>query len=76
VLCFVFSYLLLSNSVMGFNMSLAKIEVGVAYAIWSALGSLVVSTVGIVFFGESCDASKLACLLLIVIGVVGLNLRG
>jgi multidrug transporter EmrE-like cation transporter len=61
---------------MGFNMALARIEVGVAYAIWSALGSLVVSTVGIVFFGESCDPGKLACLLLIVVGVVGLNLRG
>jgi len=55
-------------------MSLARIEVGVAYAVWSALGSLIVSTVGIVFFNESCDAKKLTCLALIAVGVVGLNL--
>lgn len=60
---------------MGFNMCLAKIEVGIAYAIWSAMGTLIISCVGIVFFGESCDAAKLTCLFLIVTGVVGLNLR-
>ena len=59
----------------GFNLSLAKIEVGVAYAVWSALGSLIVSGVGILFFGEAYDAWKLTCLALITVGVVGLNLR-
>jgi len=62
-------------SMAGFNVSLAKIEVGVAYAVWSALGTLVVSAGGIVFFGESCDTWKLTCLFLITVGVVGLNLR-
>ena len=39
------------------------------------MGTLIISGVGIVFFGESCDWSKLTCLFLIMTGVVGLNLR-
>jgi len=60
---------------VGFNMSLAKIDVSVAYALWSAVGTIVVTTAGVVWFGESVDAFKLACLALIIVGVVGLNLR-
>ena len=58
----------------GFNISLSQIEVGVAYAVWSALGTLVVSSMGIIFFHEKCNLLKFACLGLIVTGVVGLNL--
>lgn len=65
----------LSNSMCGFALCLAKIEVGIAYAVWSALGTAIVTTIGIVLFGESCDSVKLGCLLLIMVGVVGLNLR-
>jgi multidrug transporter EmrE-like cation transporter len=62
-------------SASGFAVSLAQIEVGIAYACWAALGTAIVSTAGIVFFGESCDSIKLVCLLMIMAGVVGLNLR-
>lgn len=52
-----------------------KIELGIAYAIWSAIGTTIVTLVGIVYFGEDYDWQKIACLLLIVMGVAGLNLR-
>lgn len=60
---------------LGFNVALSKIEVGIAYAVWSALGTLVVTYIGIVCFGESFDLYKLLCLALIVVGVIGLNIR-
>jgi small multidrug resistance pump len=63
------------HSVSGFAVSLAQIEVGIAYACWAALGTAIVSTSGILLFGESCDSIKLMCLLMIIAGVVGLNLR-
>jgi small multidrug resistance pump len=66
---------LLYCSVSGFAVSLAQIEVGIAYACWAALGTAIVSTSGILLFGESCDSVKLMCLLMIMAGVVGLNLR-
>ena len=60
---------------LGFFVALAKIEVGIAYACWSALGTLIVSTIGIVIFHEKADRVKLLCLAMIAAGVVGLNLR-
>jgi small multidrug resistance pump len=69
----VFSFL--NHSMLGFNIALSKIEVGIAYAVWSALGTLVVTYIGIACFGESFDLHKLLCLALIVVGVIGLNIR-
>ena len=72
-----FAALLLSQtlSMVGFNISLAKIDVSVAYAVWSALGTTLVTAVGFFWFGESLDATKVLYLGMIVSGVVGLNLR-
>ena len=62
-------------SLLGFAACLAKIDVGVAYAVWSALGTAVVSIIGIFYFGERCDTAKVVSLALIILGVVGLNLQ-
>jgi len=62
-------------SLFGFALALKRIEVSVAYAVWSALGTAVVSLAGIFMFGESCDYKKVVSLVLIMIGVVGLNLQ-
>lgn len=58
---------------VGFNLSLAKINLSVAYALWSALGTLLVTLSGVVFFHESLGWKKTLCLAVIVAGVVGLN---
>uniref|UniRef100_A0A7S4QWE1 EamA domain-containing protein n=1 Tax=Ditylum brightwellii TaxID=49249 RepID=A0A7S4QWE1_9STRA len=57
-----------------FALSLAKISVGKAYAIWSALGTAAVSALGIVFFGEELSFGKIICLAMVIGGVVGLNM--
>lgn len=61
---------------VGFNISLAKIDVSVAYALWGAIGTVLVTAAGFLFFGESLDMVKVICLVMIMTGVVGLNLRG
>lgn len=58
------------------SLSLKKIEVSVAYAIWSAAGITLISIIGAVFFSESFSALKIISTLLIIIGVVGLKLSG
>lgn len=60
---------------IGFNISLARIDVSVAYALWGAIGTILVTTAGVLFFGESLDLIKVLCLAMIMSGVVGLNLR-
>jgi multidrug transporter EmrE-like cation transporter len=59
---------------MGFNVCLSQIGVGQAYAVWAALGTMVVTSMGVIFFQELFSPVKLFCLTLIVAGVVGLNL--
>ena len=55
---------------------LKRMEVSVAYAIWAGLGTAMVAMVGVFFFGESMNWMKASSLILIVLGLVGLNLAG
>lgn len=54
--------------------ALKTIDMGVAYAIWGALGILLISTIGMIFLHESVSLLKIASILLIVLGTVGLRL--
>jgi small multidrug resistance pump len=67
VFCYVASFLLLSLALRG-------IELSIAYAVWSGVGTAVVAGIGIFWFGESAGIWKLLCLALIVLGVAGLHL--
>ena len=54
--------------------ALRSIEVGVAYAVWSAVGTMAIAAIGILMFGESVGMLKLLGITLIVAGVVSLRL--
>ena len=54
--------------------ALRTIPVGTAYAIWTGIGAVGVATLGIVLFSESASPARLACIALIIAGVVGLKL--
>ena len=56
--------------------ALKRIDVGVAYAIWSGVGIALIAATGILYFREAATALKLVSIGLIVVGVVGLNLGG
>ncbi len=56
------------------GITLKKMEVGLAYAIWSGLGTALIACIGIAIFGESLSILKVISLMLIIAGVVGLNL--
>lgn len=58
------------------SLSLKKIPISVAYAIWAAAGIVIISTIGIIFFEENVNVLKIVSILLIVLGVVGLNFSG
>jgi small multidrug resistance pump len=55
---------------------LRSIPVSVAYAVWSGIGTAAVAVIGMTVLGEPAGALKLASLVAIVVGVVGLNLAG
>ncbi|KRG41783.1 molecular chaperone [Stenotrophomonas panacihumi] len=56
--------------------ALRTLPVGTAYAIWTGIGALGVAVLGIFLFGDSASWPRLACIGLIVAGVVGLKLVG
>ena len=55
-------------------LTLRSIPVGVAYAIWSGLGIVLIAAVGWLFYGQRLDAPALIGMSLIVVGVLLMNL--
>jgi small multidrug resistance pump len=53
---------------------LKRLELSVTYAIWSGVGTALAALIGIAYFREPLSLFKLASLLLVVLGVVGLSL--
>ena len=58
------------------SLTLKRIDVGVAYAVWSALGTALIATIGVLWFHEPVTALKVFSLVAIIGGVVGLYLSG
>jgi small multidrug resistance pump len=63
-----------SAALAGLTMTLKYIELSIAYAIWAGAGTALIAVIGIVYFKEPVSAMKVISLLLVVIGVVGLQL--
>ena len=53
--------------------ALKSLDVGVAYAIWSGVGTAVVAALGVVLFAESMSVAKGFWIAVIVVGVIGLQ---
>lgn len=54
--------------------ALKSIPVGTGYAVWVGIGAVGAAIGGVILFGESKSLPRIACILLIVAGVVGLKL--
>ncbi|KQY15264.1 DMT family transporter [Rhizobium sp. Root482] len=67
IACYAIAFYFLSST-------LRVIPVGIAYAIWSGLGIVLISLVGYFVFGQTLDFAAILGLGLIIAGVVILNL--
>jgi small multidrug resistance pump len=54
--------------------ALKTIPVGVAYAIWSGAGTVLIALIGILWFQEAANPVRLLFIAMILIGAIGLNL--
>ena len=63
-------------SLTALTYALKKFDVSMAYAIWSGVGTALITLIGIWYFKESVSVVKIASIGLIIIGVVGLHLSG
>lgn len=56
--------------------AMKRLDIGFVYAVWAGLGILLIGVIGIVYFKESVSALRIVSMLLIAVGVIGLNLSG
>jgi len=61
-------------SLWALTLSLKKIDMSIAYAIWAGVGTSLITIIGIIYFKEPITLIKTISIALIIAGVVGLNL--
>jgi small multidrug resistance pump len=59
-----------------FSLSLKRLDLGTAYAIWAGLGTVLIALIGVLYFRDGMDMIKAVSLAAIIAGVIGLNLSG
>ncbi len=59
-------------SLVALTLALKELEVIPVYAIWVGLGTAAMTVMGVMVFNEVLDPLKLASLLLVTLGVIGL----
>lgn len=65
--CYIFSFYFLSHA-------LKVLDVGIAYAIWSGVGIVLITGVGVVIFKQVPDLAAILGIILIVTGVLVINI--
>ena len=55
-------------------LALKHLPLGTAYAMWTGFGIVGTTVLGVLFFNEQLSIPQVICVILIVIGIVGLKL--
>jgi len=63
-------------SFVAMTFALKKIDLSIVYAVWSGVGTAIVSSIGIIYFKEPISLLKVVSIGLIILGVVGLHMNG
>jgi len=61
-------------SIVLLGLAVKTLPIGTAYAMWTGIGAVGTAILGIILFGDPATALRLACIGLIVAGIVGLKL--
>jgi quaternary ammonium compound-resistance protein SugE len=57
-------------------LAMRTLPVGTAYPVWTGIGAVGTAVLGMVLLGESRDLARVVCVVLIVLGVIGLKWLG
>lgn len=66
-ICYILCFTLLT-------LALKQLDVSLAYAIWSGVGTALITIIGIWWFNESVSTLKVLSIVLIILGVIGLHI--
>ncbi|MDF1757362.1 MAG: quaternary ammonium compound efflux SMR transporter SugE [Legionellaceae bacterium] len=61
-----FSFFMLSQS-------LKSLPMGTAYTVWTGIGAVGTVIYGVYFFGEPVNIVRIACIVLIIVAIIGLK---
>jgi quaternary ammonium compound-resistance protein SugE len=64
----------MAASVGMLGLALKTLPIGTAYAVWTGIGAVGTAILGIALFGDPAGIARLACIGLIIAGIVGLKL--
>jgi quaternary ammonium compound-resistance protein SugE len=56
------------------SLAMARLPAGTAYAVWTGIGAAGTAILGMIIFKEPASAARIACIGLIVAGVIGLKI--
>ena len=56
------------------GVALRTLPLGTAYTVWTGIGAIGTVILGIILFGEPAQAARLACIGLILAGIIGLKI--
>ncbi len=70
----VLTLLSMAGSVGLLGLALRNLPLGTAYAIWTGIGTVGTVIFGIIVLDEPASAARLACIAMIVAGILGLKL--
>ncbi|TWH52127.1 multidrug efflux SMR transporter [Sporomusa sp. KB1] len=68
--------IVMSASFYAVSQALNQIPLGIAYAIWSGLGTALTALIAVFIWKETMNAYTVTGIILVIIGVVLLNLKG
>ena len=64
----------MAGSIVLLGLAVKTLPIGTAYAVWTGIGAVGTALLGIILLGDPATALRLACIGLIVAGIVGLKL--
>ncbi|QTD40981.1 multidrug efflux SMR transporter [Sporosarcina sp. Te-1] len=70
---FTFMFLGFAISLSLLSIAMATIPLGVAYAVWTGMGTVGSVIIGMIFYNDSADRKRIFFLSLIIIAVIGLR---
>ena len=70
----VFTLLSMAFSVLLLGLAVKQLPIGTAYGVWVGIGAMGTAIAGIILLGEGVSLLKIAILILILLGVLGLKL--
>ena len=70
----VLTVLALTASMLVLAQAARSLPLGTAYAVWTGIGATGAAVAGMILFQEAANPARLACIALVILGIIGLKL--